>query len=402
MICNVVNHGNGRMWCEDHKKYHLGVHAKYAIEESEIGNKFRSLWDRQKNESKKLLRPLTLAKSCIHNSGENGTTKSGCGMCTTYACKVKGTVKLKDCFYCEEWQGQESSATNPATTHNTIRFDHKTLHAGEIPGVRFNSTIIESGSGYLYGFRNGWRGSNIYLCRLTKDFVPIAGEWKLLNLGNRGARVGREDPRLFRLNGKLHLWYIGYNGKITNVLFARINEETLEVEDMFMPDLPQRQPWEKNWAFFDYEGIAHAVYSVMPHRILRIEGNKAEWGDVTPFDGRWSGGHMRGGASPVLHNGEWYHFFHGSRTHTDGKRIYNMGCYTFSPEPPFKILRFTPDPLDIADPSTNTENYCHVLFPGGAVHTGDKWAIAHGVHDRWSEIRFYDSDWIESQLECIK
>lgn len=345
--------------------------------------------------TKPLLRSLPLAKLCTHNTGENGREKAGCTTCTTYGCSVKGTVRLKDCVYCESY----AAPVKPVVSHTqVIRFDHTNLHAGEIPGVRFNSTIIESGDGYLYAFRNGWRGSNIYICKLTKDFVPIAGEWKLLQLGSRGARVGREDPRLFRLNGKLHIWYIGYNGKLTNVLFARINEDTLQVEDVFMPDLPQRQPWEKNWSFFDYQGIAYAVYSIIPHRIIRIEGNHATWGDNTAFNGRWSGGHMRGGASPVMHKGELYHFFHGSTTHTDGKRIYNMGCYTFNPEPPFNILRYTPDPLDIADPATNKDNYCHVLFPGGAVYRDGQWFIAHGIHDRWSEIRSYPADWVESQL----
>jgi hypothetical protein len=53
---------------------------------------------------KPILRPLSIARACTHNTGENGTTKAGCTNCTTYACKLKGTVKLSDCFYCTEWE----------------------------------------------------------------------------------------------------------------------------------------------------------------------------------------------------------------------------------------------------------------------------------------------------------
>lgn len=250
---------------------------------------------------------------------------------------------------------------------------------------------------YLYAFRNGWSGSNIFIAELDENFRPTE-RWAKLELGKRGARVGREDVRLFRLNGKLHCSYTGYTGRKTNVLFARINETTLRVEDVFFPQIPGRQGWEKNHAYFDYKGTAHAVYSVNPHKILRIEGDRAEWAHETPFTGQWSGGYMRGGASPVLHNGEWYHFFHGGWDRPGG-RVYNIGVYTFSPQPPFKILRYSPYPIDVADPKTKPpDQYCPVVFPGGAVRRGNGWAVAMGVHDRWGEIRFYSDELVEGAL----
>jgi predicted GH43/DUF377 family glycosyl hydrolase len=275
-----------------------------------------------------------------------------------------------------------------------VKFDHTNLHP-EIPGVRFNASIIESGDGYLYAFRTGWSGSRIYVCRLTADFKPIPNAYRQLDLPTKGIR-GHEDPRFFRLNGVLHLWYIAYGGRRTSVRFCRINEQTLAVEDEFFPQIPNRNPWEKNHAYFDHQGIAHAVYSIRPHKILRIEGNQASFAAETPFKGSWSGGHLRGGASPVLHNGEWYHFFHGKWEHSRFR--YSMGCYTFSPEPPFQILRYTPHPIDVADTDRKHDNYCDVIFPGGAVYRNGQWIIAHGVHDRWSEIRSYQAEWVERQL----
>lgn len=288
------------------------------------------------------------------------------------------------------------------TAKRSIRFDHLNLFP-ESPGVRFNPSIIASGDGYLFAWRSGWEGSQIYACRLDASFKPV-GEAKMLKLRMRtAAGFGREDPRWFRLNGKLHLMYIGVAGANgpTNVLFARINEDTLETEDKFHPQIPRRQDWEKNHAYFDVDGVAHAIYTIVPHKILRIEGRKAEFIAETLANVQWSGGRLCGGASPVLVGDEWYHFFHGS-TEWNGRRRYNMGCYTFENKHPWRILRFSPHPLDEASITDKHDHGCDVLFSGGAVLTGDEWVIAHGIHDRWSEIRFYDRAWVEDQLEVVK
>lgn len=361
---------------------------------------------------KPLLRSLPLAKQCQHNTGINGTTKAGCGACTTYGCKVKGTVKLSDCAYCTSHEtptvvsnhSQNVTHENPAliagySWRSPVRFDHFNLHP-DVIGMRFNASIIESGDGYLYAFRNGWQASMVFICRLDRDFKPI-GECKLLGLGSKAATVGREDPRLFRLNGKLHVWYIGYCNTRTNVLFARINEETLTVEDKFFPMLKGRDPVEKNWAHFDYHGVAHAVYDTQPeHRIIRIEGGQADWAYSTPFAGKFSGGKIRGGASPVLHDGHYWHFFHAAITQTNGRRRYSTGVLLFEPEPPFKVVKYTPHPIDMADIGPKQiDTHVDCLFVGGAIYQDGMWITANGIDDRYSEIRFYDHAMIQSQLE---
>ena len=123
---------------------------------------------------------------------------------------------------------------------------------------------------------------------------------------------------------------------------------------------------------------------------------------------------MRGGASPVLHNGEYYHFFHGAYDSVKGRRRYCTGVYTFRSEPPFDVLRFTPHPIDQADLERHHDrseehtferqhdNGCDVLFIGGSLYRDGMWITANGVHDRWAEIRFYDGELVESQLEKVK
>lgn len=379
---------------------------------------------------KPLLRSLPLAKQCQY-LGEPLTDEeikekqlAGCRTCSNkiyvHHCNLPGAKKFNggpfarpagECTSCSDWKLPVTANVTGVTSSvtETIRLDHTNL-SPEIPEYRFNPSIIESGEGYLFTYRNGWKGSNIYGVRLDQQFKPVS-ESKLLDLNRNGSGYGREDSRLFRLNGKLHIMYIGVIGRYgpTNVLFARLNEETLEVEDKFFPRGFPRQSWEKNWQLFDYQGIAHAVYTINPHKILRIEGNNAQFVYETSFKGSWSGGYMRGGASPVLHNGEWWCFFHGKwdrmrarlphQPTTDSMRhVYNFGVYTFNPEPPFQILRYSPHPLEVAEVDMHDGNYCDCVFPGGAIFKNGQWIVAHGVNDRRSEIRFYDHDWIESQL----
>lgn len=188
---------------------------------------------------------------------------------------------------------------------------------------------------------------------------------------------------------------------VANVCYAKINEETFEVEENWHPNVPGRQEWEKNHAYFDYEGVAHAVYMISPHRVIGVINDFGLFVKDTPGEFPWSGGRRCGGASPVLHNGEYYHFFHGS-TDWNGRRQYNMGLYTFEAKPPFRIKRFSPHPIDVADPTIRHDQHCDVLFPGGAMLVDGQWVIAQGIHDRWSELRFYDFEEVEAQLEVMK
>ena len=87
--------------------FHTGHYANYAVDPGGKGERFRNLWDNQKNTSTKnnnLLRSFPLALLCQHNTGVNGTSKAGCGSCKTYGCSIKGTVKISECANCDKWE----------------------------------------------------------------------------------------------------------------------------------------------------------------------------------------------------------------------------------------------------------------------------------------------------------
>lgn len=278
-----------------------------------------------------------------------------------------------------------------------LRFDEKNLWPG-VPGRRFNASIIDHDDGYIVACRTGWAGSDIVVGKFDRSFRPM-GRPTRLELKHRRARYGREDPRLFRYRGQLHVSYIGCVGTSnpyrTHQLYARLSD-TLRVEQEFAPRLRVRQWWEKNWTFFEHDEQLFAVYSINPYRIIRIDGENT---DDVPVQSRhlpWSGGVLRGGATPVLVGDKFYCFFHG-KINAEGYSVYNTGVYVCEATPPFRILAITPHPIDVADIGSKPENqWCPVLFVGGAVRDGDSWVTANGIHDRWTEIRRYHA--IDQQL----
>lgn len=281
-----------------------------------------------------------------------------------------------------------------------IRFDEHNLYPGSVPGLRFNTSIHPHGDGYAMAFRTGWCGSDIYMTRLDKQFQPHGPAVKL-ELKHPRANYGREDPRLFT-HGHLHLSFVGVQGiarnKIrTHMLFARLNDR-FEVEDVFYPVIENRRSWEKNHSYFAHEGELYAVYGITPHKILRVRGNVTEWAHETPFATPWRGGEMRGGASPVRVEDEYWHFFH-DRIEQDGHRIYRTGVYTFDARPPFAPRRCVPWPILVADPTTKPpEQYASVQFCCGAVLDGDSWVLSHGTHDRYTELHKFNKSALEREM----
>lgn len=287
---------------------------------------------------------------------------------------------------------------------DTIRFDTTNLCPTVYGDVRFNASLIESGSGYLLCFRNSWIDSRVFAARLDSNLQPT-GEYRRIEFPRGAISKGHEDPRWFRMGGRLGISVVLFSGRSTHVCYGFVNEASLELEEFYWPQNPDFRLREKNWGHFEHNGELYAVYSIAPHKILHIpqvpfgEDPMARFIYQTPFVGKWSGGHLRGGASPVLHNGEFWHFFHGSVKQGNGRRLYTCGLYTFSPEPPFQILRCTPIPIDVADPSAEPKaEKSDVIFPCGAVFRDGKWIISHGINDRWIELRSYSKDDLERKM----
>lgn len=228
---------------------------------------------------------------------------------------------------------------------------------------------------------------------MDRRFRPV-GPAVRLDLRHADANYGREDPQLFIHRGALHVAFVGVlgnRGRVTktSVLYARLGAG-FSVEAVFAPKPPgvDRRQWQKNWQFFDHAGTLYAVYSIAPHKILRLDEDRAEWAHDTMCPFLWPGGELRGGASPVLVGDEYFSFFH-DKVPGAGKLFYRVGLYTFDAHPPFRVRRAVPHPVLAADPRTNVgpdANYCDCVFPRGAVRDGSDWVLSCGIHDRWTEL----------------
>lgn len=400
--------------------------------------RYRALWDGMPRDGAPGAKagdgPRRLGRGrCEHLGPETGERRS-CNTCAArgkqidvHECKRHGlcTIDLAVpgaalCRVCDDWKpavpvsnsiarrrAQKQLAAIPPEPSFVKRLDHVNCWPGN-PGRRFNSSIAQWEDGFLFAYRTGWEGSEIYLGRLDAELNPVGQPWKLELYHATEAHYGREDVRLFWHRKRLHVTYVGVRKKFqssrVSVLYARLGED-LRVEQVYYPHYHRRNPWEKNWMFFPWGGDLYAVYSVSPHRILRIEGSEAELAYESQTAPAWEPGtELRGGACPVLHQGEWWHFFH-SRFERPARR-YTMGVCTFEDRPPFRITRITPRPLLVADPRTNVgedPNHCAVVFPCGATlveRDNDKphWLVSMGVHDRCTEFHRWDHADLESRM----
>lgn len=326
----------------------------------------------------------------------------------TRQCKAHGVctegTPARDTACCRYCSDKVLPAITGSLVPWVIRLDQHNV-APEIPGLRFNASLFRWQGRYLLAWRSGWEGSQIYITRLDDSFRPVAGIGNTVRLELTHARAtyGREDPRLFVFRDRLHVSYVGVEGPNgpTSVLYACLTDD-LQVERIYYPHLSARQPWEKSWAFFEADGGLKAVYHPVEHRIVSIDGDRAEMECQSETPRPWIGGEPRGGASPVRVGNRFYHWFH-SRTGPDESPVYEYSLYTFSAVPPFRPLQIAPKPIVIADHNTKpADQYCDVVFPCGAEIVGDDWIVSLGVHDRHVELHRFTRSAVEGLLVNVE
>lgn len=221
----------------------------------------------------------------------------------------------------------------------------------------------------------------------------------------------KEDPRLFLLNGALHMSYnkvhVQEDGKIKNVRvhFSRLGDR-LRFQEELTHSYIKCMHWEKNWMFFEHHGSPHIFYSLYPYTVIDGGGQiikVQEW--LHPRDKerqieqfthfhmtrdfrrlmratssrdmfyaeRWTFD-IRGGAAPVLLNGIYYLFAHVREMPGAKYRLLVVLVDAAS----LDLLGFT-YPLDIG-----VDEDTRIIYPSGAVYNifDDTWYISCGVDDK--------------------
>ncbi len=241
-------------------------------------------------------------------------------------------------------------------------------------------------------YRHKWSGADVWVTDLDDDTLQPSGPGHRLELFHAHAAFGREDPRAFMFRGQPHVSFVGVEGVggPTSQLYARLDDR-MRVEQIVYPVHAGRKVWEKNWAAYEHENELHVVYTIGPrHVVYRLDGSRIRqtWNEPGPA---WAGGVLRGGASPVKVDGQYFSWFHGKK-HVGGRLTYTVGAYTMEDKPPFRPLRITPQPILHGDSRTRPHDWqINNCFPCGAILEDGRWLVSYGVHDRWIEIAEFDA-----------
>lgn len=295
-----------------------------------------------------------------------------------------------------------------AAPNRITRIDSARL-APAVDGRRFNGSIFDWQGQRLLAYRVAWQPSRIHIAVLGDDLQPISTTPVILQ--HPKCAGGQEDPRLCSLNGRLHLQFAGLSwstgGSLNcSVMLARLYDD-LTPEKIWEPKYVKRTSIEKNWGPFEAEGSQWVVYSITPHKVLKLDmlAGVATEAYESPGPLPWSGGLLRGGAPPVRVGDVFYSWFHGWKR-TGDFYTYSAGCYTFSAKPPFRPLRITPGPVwqpDTTLDHLNCPDDRSVIYPAGAVLTDrGQWLVSAGHQDSFVEIGEYDKDELDSLMVPVE
>jgi predicted GH43/DUF377 family glycosyl hydrolase len=272
----------------------------------------------------------------------------------------------------------------------------------DIDEQEFNPSIAIFKNERWLAYRQNIARSNIFVAKCNVGWEPFSpDECRIVNIPLVPEnQSGREDPRFFQFRGELWLSYAGYSQKHkypSTVCIGRLNDRG-EMDCHFPLHYEHRQTSEKNWVFFEHNERLLCVYQSTPHMILDVDlfnCRATTWNTVwkSPF----KQGVIRGGASPVLHNGEWYHWFHGVQW-GGHKKVYSLGVLTFENQPPFRVTRCCQRAMYLPDETEADPNDQLAVFPGGAVLDRGRWFVACGHLDKSCRILSFTLDDIEAEL----
>ena len=276
----------------------------------------------------------------------------------------------------------------------------------EIPGVDspYNPSFVKNEEGYLMVFRyDDPRGLNprqlweekqryIGVVKLDQNFDPTT---PFQTLKTPYSPSQAEDPRIFKFRKKFYVLYgdttDGTQYGVRRLYVGELKEEKkiFSIHNIVRLDYDNGSHAEKNWMPFVKDDELYFVYSVSPHKILKVNPDTGESTvfSETPMPLPWSHGIIRG-STPAIHlgDGEYLSFIHSSAPNepTFWKKkpmnYYYMGAYLFEDEPPFKVKAISSGPYVHPEFYTSS-NRKMVIFPAGLIRNGNQLFVSYGEND---------------------
>ena len=297
----------------------------------------------------------------------------------------------------------------------------------------FNCSIIESRTGrgeaakgrppYICSYRVETNPvdalTKAAICYLDKDFKPVPGSNKILDLYTQYDGYICDDVRLFWWGSSSTELCAFYTDR-SRMHFGRIEVPGFKVKKSYPLELPNCQPIEKNWSPFWMGLFPWFVYKIKPHVVFSVQekyaplhtsaGLRCPHHSKTTFD--WEYGEPHGGAPPIKcssnHKDPFYHFFQSSLINPErGTKEYYLGCYRFNGYGNFDILDYVPTPIlkcgELTDAEIEERGSMHralTLFPCGVVYEEDTddFLLSYGDRDLFCKIARISRKSLNSQL----
>ncbi len=255
----------------------------------------------------------------------------------------------------------------------------------------------------MIGFRNG---ITLWLLEGNKPTLKRDIQFQKIYPGEQ-----HEDPRAIVRDGHLLISYCNFmqGRSYAHQCLAEVTPDC-KVNRPFHPKYGKNgkslfeNEWnEKNWCWFVHEGFLHFVYMTNPTVICKTRMGQVVEEYKTESKINWPWGELRGGTPPVRVGDEYISFFHSStQWRTQRERRYFMGAIAFSATAPFKITRYTPNPLLIGSPDDVCKSNGPVcVFPCGALFENGEWHVVGGLNDlRCFWLKIPHADLLKRMKKC--
>lgn len=288
----------------------------------------------------------------------------------------------------------------------------------------FNPAILRGPDGLVMAYRVVLpdESRHIAMCRLRDDWsaipgsvVPVSDHLSYADVGSVDPAVHAHpaDPRLLTIRGRLYMHFnSGSRPRPNRIYLVELDAATLlpigQAREVTRPG--PRQLVEKNWMLFEHEDEVFAVYQFSPLVILRVELSGPDQVVCTDaYTHEWDSwsyeeayGELRGGATPVRHDGRLYFVTH-SLLHGEpdpARPSFEALCYVgavvaLEDQPPFAPVLFSPRPVVELLPTEHARPHqprldgrCQeAAYPDGAVGDAEGITISYGVNERYAALR---------------
>ena len=263
---------------------------------------------------------------------------------------------------------------------------------------------------------------HIAICRLRNDWsvragsiVPLSDVLIYADVGSADPELHARpaDPRLVLLHGRLFMHFnSGAIPEPNRIYLVELDSATLRPLAPARPVIRRgtRRNIEKNWMFFEDGEDLYVIYALSPLTILRVDLSDAKqvvcddafvhaW-ESWPYEDSY--GELRGGATPVRHDGQLLIVAHSQfpgeadETRPHFEALCSVGAIlSLSDRPPFAPLLYSPRPVLELDPREHMlpqlpkldARVQEALYPCGAVADPSGMTVSYGVNNRHAALR---------------